>query len=89
MNGKKDMIGWASIGLSVIAIALASISLLALPRTHAFQQEKYREMESRSYVRAVEELEKTMSEIGVRYSKKPSTLNEVLAPMMRDVEDAE
>ena len=89
MKEKKDIMKWAPIGLGVIALTLASISFFVSSRTRAYQEDIYRDMEGRSYVRAVEELEEMMREIGVEYPKKPSTLTEVLVPLMQPMEEVE
>ena len=86
MNGKKDIMGWASIGFSVMALALASISVFVSSRTCAYQEDIYRELENKSYTRIVEELEEIMSAAGDFYQTKPTTITEVMEPLMREME---
>lgn len=80
MNGKKDIKGWASLGLSVAALVLAGGIY--------FQNEKLSRQKSNNeevYTKIVEEIAGMVTESGGVFQEKPTSVREAVGPLFEDL----
>lgn len=88
MNGKKDTMVWVSLGLNVISLTL--ITFLYFQSKDKVDYSDLRKSNLRSYTAIIEECAELVSrEFEIEYENKPSSINEVVSPLLKEMETAE
>lgn len=80
MNGKKDIKGWASLGISVVALIFAS-GIYSQNEKSSQRKDNHDEV----YIKIVDEIASIVTESGGVFSEKPTSVREAVGPLFEDL----